>query len=133
MYDGDSFFTLSALGQLGLALLSLFLGALTLWLAWLLGSGQGLVIRLCIAAFILILFVWLSPQIYYTYYMMLFDGLPIQSVIKSPPSPLALMKVLAFADRPTLSAHSKGLLGWTLLIAMGLRPWIAARLQRGAA
>ncbi|MEM7711776.1 MAG: hypothetical protein AAF264_13740, partial [Pseudomonadota bacterium] len=64
MYAGDSFFTLGPGGQAGLALLSLFLWALTL-LAALRPVLAARTLRLLRAITLLWAFVWLSPQVYY--------------------------------------------------------------------
>ena len=60
-------------------------------------------------------FVWLSPQVYYTYYMTLFDGLPWQVVVKEPPSWRHLYGLMTFGGQTNLSAHSQGILGWLFL------------------
>ena len=115
-YDGDSFFTLSPTGQAGLAVLSFCLAigmiVLTGWLA----RGHPLILRLApwLAAFTA--FLALSPQVYYTYYRAIIPGLPLQWVIAWP-DPLEALRLLAFVDRPTLSAHGRGILGWLMLIA----------------
>lgn len=114
MYEGDSFYTLSAIGQVGLVLLSATLTAILLWFVvmvrWL-----RLPLRLGLAALLFFGFVWLSPQVYYTYYMALFEGLPWQVVIKDKPSAQALWKLLTFQGKATLSAHSQGVVGWVLI------------------
>jgi vacuolar-type H+-ATPase subunit I/STV1 len=125
-YDGDSFFTLSTAGQIGLAALSvaLFAGALAVVWRW---------PRIWMALLVFWLFLWLSPQVYYLYYQMIFDDLPWQIVVKTPPGPGKIAQLLFFFDRPTLSAHSKGVLGWAL-IAMAVvresRRWRDARWGR---
>ena len=117
-YDGDSFFRLSVIG---LITLSVFLTALTIWLSWWIGRRRRLVTRILIALAALYLFTWLSPQIYYGYYLMIFDGLPLQIVTGPPPSPTSVAQLLTFQSNATLSDHGKGALGW-LLIAASLIP-----------
>lgn len=122
MYEGDSFFTLSMGGRVGLALLSLALAAAILALTWHTTKERPLAWRLAIAAALFYLSVWLSPQIYYLYYQMIFDGLPWQIVVKPPPSPVHIAELLSFQYRPNLSAHSKGIFGWLLLAMAAFRP-----------
>lgn len=125
VYDGDSFFTLSLMGRVGLIALSALLTAVTIWLSWRLagriGRRRRLVTRVLIALAALYLFTWLSPQIYYGYYLMIFDGLPLQVVVGPPPSPATVAQHLTFQSNATLSDHGKGALGW-LLIAASLIP-----------
>ncbi|SFJ78534.1 hypothetical protein [Jannaschia pohangensis] len=125
-YGEDSFFTLSGGGQLGLALLSLILWALAVLLVWRLARGpiRGAVLALVV----FVLFVWLSPQIYYAYYFLIFDDLPVQIVIKSPPGPGYLLRLLTFTQEASLSRHGQGLLGWSLLLVGVGRGWRRAAL-----
>lgn len=62
------------------------------------------------------LFTWLSPQIYYQYYRMVIEDLPQQLVIGSPPSPYEALQLLLFQGPHSLSAHGRGLLGWSLFV-----------------
>ena len=112
MYEGDSFFLLSGLGQAGLAVLSALLavGAGACVLAF---SGFGLRITAAFAVFWV--FLWLTPQIYYVYYQIIFDDLPWQIIVRLPPSPDSLLDRLLFRGPSTLSNHAKGTLGWALL------------------
>ncbi len=114
MYEGDSFHTLSVIGQIGLVFLSAALTAIILWFAMVVMRWLPLPLRLFLAVLLFFGFVWLSPQVYYTYYMTLFEGLPWQVVIKDPPSAETLWKLMSFQGQATLSAHSQGLLGWAL-------------------
>lgn len=121
IYDGDSFHTLSLAGRAGLLLLSLTLTMITALAARRIMRGRRLPLRMLIAFAVLTAFIWLSPQVYYAYYLTLFDGLPLQSVISSPPSPIEIAKILTFQDRPTLSAHGIALLGWLLITIAALQ------------
>lgn len=121
MYEGDSFFTLSVPGQFGLVCVSLALAAFTLGLTRLLTFHRPYILRPFIWGVVFISFVWLSPQAYYTYYRMIIDGLPAQSVIQDPPRPEALLAFMTFSGRQTLSAHSVGIQGW-LMLAVALLP-----------
>lgn len=75
-------------------------------------------LRVCVAVALFWAFVWLSPQIYYTYYMFLFNDLPVQSVIKSPPGPERIAKLLTFTERQTLAAHTAGVMGWAMILVV---------------
>ncbi|WP_299956203.1 hypothetical protein [uncultured Roseobacter sp.] len=115
IYAQDSFFTLSLVGQVGLVLVSVMLAAGTVFLAWRLSRVRSLILRACVAVVLFGAFVWISPQVYYAYYLLIFDGLPLQWVIQDPPSPLFLVKLLGFAVKSDLSHHGQGLLGWLCL------------------
>jgi len=117
VYDGDSFFTLNLAGQAGLIVLSAFLSACAIWAAWRIGQDRSIFTRILIALAAFYLFTWLSPQIYYGYYLIIFDGLPLQIVIQSPPSPDEVARLLSFQAKASLSDHSKGALGWLLILA----------------
>ncbi len=121
LYDGDSFFTLGFAGRAGLIALSVFLSVVTIRASRRIGRRRRIITRILIALAALYLFTWLSPQIYYAYYLMIFDGLPLQIVIQPPPSPGDVARLLTFQLNATLSDHGKGALGW-LLIAASLIP-----------
>ncbi len=120
MYADDTFYTLAYPEQLGLALLSTGLAGGVLLVAWQLMVPHGRLIRMAIAVSLFYLFVWLSPQAYYTYYLMVLDGLAWQIVVKPARSPQAVVEIVTFQGPSTLAAPSKGLLALTLmLIALG--------------
>ncbi len=121
MYEGDSFFTLTVLERAGLVLWSLAMVAGSLWLMRIAVRRAHWAVRLAGAAVAFWAFVWLSPQLYYAYYLMIFDGLPLQIVVRWPPGPGALIELLGFQTRATLSEHSKGVLGW-IMVAVALWP-----------
>lgn len=123
MYDGDSFFTLTSNGQIGLGLLSAFLTVAMLVAARRLfrlipdkGLPLQLAARLGVAVFIMWVFIWLSPQAYYLYYRMIFDGLPWQLVIRNPPEFHAVFLHITFNGPATLAGHAKGALAWLLIL-----------------
>lgn len=117
MYEGDSFHTLSVGGQVGLIILTTLLSVLTILLSQRLSKNQPWAIKLLIAIAAFWLFTWLSPQVYYAYYWFLFEGLPIQIVVKSPQSPKRVVAFALFQEAQTLSAHGKGILFWLLVFA----------------
>lgn len=115
MYAQDSFFTLTLAGRAGVLCVSLALmsGVIGLGLALMRGRSRGL--RLGIAALVFLAFVWLSPQIYYQYYRLIFDGLPQQAVVKPLPDIAFSARLLTFSDTASLSYHAQGVLGWILI------------------
>ena len=121
MYDNDSFYTLTAIQQVGLGTISLLLFSIVVYFCYKAINQKPLAIRIAIAGIIFYLFVWLSPQIYYTYYLMIFDGLPLQIVIKTMPTPQTLFRVLTFQENTSLSDHSKAIMGWILIIIAALK------------
>jgi len=121
LYDSDSFFTLSGPQQIGLFVLSAVLFGVCLALSWRLGRGRPLPLRLILSAAVFFGFVWLSPQIYYQYYRLIIDGLPAQLVIGWPQGVGHLARLLTFQSDANLSAHSQGLLGWTLIAIAVIR------------
>lgn len=122
LYAEDSFFTLSVSGRIGLVILSVLLAALILWLAWRWSAGKHILARAAIGLGLFIGFEWLSPQIYYAYYLVIFDGLPVQWVIGWPPGPASLVRLLSFTENANLSFHSRGVLGWALVLVALFRP-----------
>jgi len=130
MYVEDSFFTLSIVGRWGLVLISLLLGGATLALLWRLIRERSILLRLLLAGALFAIFVWLTPQVYYLYYLVLIDGLSWQIVVAGPPSPFDLMRQLLFQDRANLSYHSRGVLGWTLILLALVQPRLAQLLAR---
>lgn len=139
MYDGDSFYTLSSGGQAGLALLSLVLATATLVGAGRLfklvpdrGLAAKLAARIGVSIFVMWLFVWLSPQVYYLYYLTIFDGLPWQIVVQNPPEFHATLQQVTFSGPATLSDHSKGALAWLLIFYASAQPLWQHRQRRQA-
>ena len=91
----DSFFTLTPFGRTGLVLLSAAFLAVCFWLlaaktrlllARVPGSGAGARLALlgadiALGWLIYLVLHQLSPQLYYSYYLTLFEGLPLQWVV----------------------------------------------------
>jgi hypothetical protein len=120
MYRDDSFFSLGfaeAAGLLALtAVIVLCLLKLARWLC------RGMLWRRLLAAVALFWgFLWLSPQVYYVFYQLIFLGLPAQLVIGWPPDAETVLRRLTFTGPATIAAHGQGLLGWALA-AMAVRP-----------
>lgn len=115
MYDGDTFFALTMTARVGLVLLSVGLAALTAAVFIKVSRSLAWPARLFLALVFLWVFVWLSPQAYYLYYMMVFENLPLQNVVQSPPGPGDIFYLLSFTAKADLSHHARGLLGWTLI------------------
>jgi len=67
-------------------------------------------------------FLWVSPQIYYAYYLVIFDDLPLQVVITWPPPPVGTYgTTILFLTQPDLPDLARGVLFW-LMIAAALIP-----------
>lgn len=121
LYAEDSFFTLGLGGRIGLVFVSALLAAGCVWFVIWFVHGLGRPVRCLIALAVFYLFVWLSPQFYYMYYLLIFDGLPLQWVIQSPPSWRKIIGLVSFTDRSTLTAHGQGVLWWVLVLVALLR------------
>lgn len=122
MYADDSFLTLSVPGRIGLVLVSGVLTsvmALILWRALRVFDAVRMTWRVALrgatAMALFWVFVWLSPQIYYLYYQLLFETLPWQGVVGQPPNPRTLIDLLVFRAGDHLADHARGVLGWLLL------------------
>lgn len=129
MYNEDSFYTLSQLEQIGLLALSILLSGILIWTALVLTKEKSIVLKVTISLVLFYLFVCLSPQVYYTYYLFIFNDLPMQIVIKTPPSPLEVGKLMLFQSKATLSAHSKGFLG-IIMIVLSIAPALGLPKQK---
>ena len=115
MYRDDSLFTLGLVEAAGLLGVSGLLVLGVLALARRLRRG-GLGRRVAAAAGLFWVFLWLSPQVYYAYYQLILEGLPVQIVIGWPPGAETVLRRLAFAGPATLAAHGQGVLGWVLVV-----------------
>jgi hypothetical protein len=123
MYRDDSFFTLDIWQAAGLlvATLVLAVGLLALVRRYCRGEAWRRVLRALVLYW---LFLWLSPQAYYGYYMLIFDGLPLQFVIGWPPGLEEVFRRLTFTGPATLAAHGQGVLGWAVaVVAVRRRLW----------
>lgn len=107
--------------RLAVLCVSLILTLGLFMLAWWLMRTRPVRLRALIAILLWVAFIWLSPQIYYTLYVFILDGLIWQNVIQWPPAPEFLFSILAFTERPNLSFLGQALLGWGLL-ALALWP-----------
>jgi len=121
IYAQDSFFDLSPWGRVGLVCISIVLFLLVLWITAKILGNKTFLLRIAGSLTVFWLFVWLSPQVYYMYYMTIFDDLPLQWVIWPIESPLVALEYLFFMGPQNLSAHSQGLLGWSLILIPFLR------------
>lgn len=120
MYSGDSFFTMGLLQGAGLLLVTAALVLLT----WRLGRRVcrgGLLRRLVLGLAVFWAFLWVSPQVYYLYYMAILPDLPLQWVIGWPPAPERVGRLLIFRGPATVAAHAQGALGWLLLVGAAWR------------
>lgn len=137
MYAEDTFFHLSLTGRVGLVVISGAMGALCLWGAWALGRRARWPARVLAGLGIFCVFEWLAPQVHYLWYRQVIDGLPLQWVIGRWPDPSAVWRVMGFQTPPSLSAHGRAGLGWTVLVVAIAAPWIQGfriqgfRIRRG--
>lgn len=115
-YAEDSFFTLGQGGRIGLVLLSAVLMILCALLVWVSVKGLGRMWRLAIALGTFWGFIWLSPQIYYAYYWMIFEDLPVQLVIRAPPGIGEISRLVSFTGRASLAHHGQGVFAWLLML-----------------
>ena len=115
MYANDSIHTLTITQQIGLGFISLALLSMMIFLSLKLFRNKPMIVRIMVAIGLFYLFVWLSPQLYYAYYILIFEDLPIQLVIKAPPSIGPLVKILTLQNNIRLSDHSLAFLGWVLI------------------
>jgi len=118
MYENDTFYHLSLLDRAGLVFLSVILFSIIAYLSIKLTSNLKLPAKIISALFIFWLFVWVSPQIYYFYYLLIFENLPLQVVIQAPPDPFEIFQIISFTGKPDLSAHSKGIFFWLIMLLM---------------
>lgn len=125
VFRDDTFFQLSDLGQIGTAAISVVLCVIMLWLCWRVVRREPLWLRLVLALVLFLLFEWLSPQIYYFWYMVVYPGLSLQWVVGFWPRPPDVLSTLALQRSDTLSGLSRALLGWGMiglaLLARGRR------------
>lgn len=121
MYLQDSFFDLSSWGRIGLVCISSILFLSVLFATRTLLKYKPVLVKLTGSLVFFWLFVWLSPQVYYMYYRILIPSLPLQWVIWPMESPITAFKYLLFQGPQNLSAHSQGLLGWSLIVAPFVR------------
>ena len=128
-YEGDSFYTLNGFQRAGLIAVTvtlsgslLFLGTCKSHFLYHLKTEKIFreyaipLIDLLGALGLFYLFVWLSPQAYYLYYLCIFNDLPLQGVVKGGPSIAELGNLLTLEFGQTLSQQGQGLLGRTLVI-----------------
>lgn len=120
-FEQDSFFDLTPWGQTGLALISLVMGLGMLWLAWIVGRSVAWALWVCVLFW---LFLWLSPQVYYTYYLTLFEFLEQQIVVTWPPiGPEAFLYGVAGEYGSTLRGIGQGVMFWGMMALAGFRRW----------
>lgn len=116
MYEFDSFFSLTPWERVGLGALSVLFALICVALVWTLCRVRAWPLCVLIAVVVLWGFVWISPQGYYAYYRLIFEGLPPRWVIPQMPSVADMWGHLTFTGRATLSSHTKGALGWVLVV-----------------
>jgi hypothetical protein len=123
MYVNDSIHTLTTTQQIGLGFISLALLCMMVFVSLKLFTNKPFIVRFIIAIGLFYLFIWLSPQLYYAYYLLIFTDLPIQLVIKAPSSIGQLIKIFTLQSSATLSNHSLAFLGWVLISLALMKRW----------
>jgi hypothetical protein len=73
MYANGSIHTLTVIQQIGLSFISLTLLSMMIFLSLKLFKNKSMIVRIMVAISLLYLFVWLSPQLYYAYYILIFE------------------------------------------------------------
>ena len=139
--------TLTAAGRAGLALLSLVLALATMALSaradralyrrrkpeTTLAHAGLFLLALALNLGLFALFVWLSPQVFYLYYQILFSDLPWQWVVRPLPPVETLPRLLQMPVEASLSALAQGLLGRALLLSALAGPALAVARRRPSA
>ena len=123
MYRDDSFFTLGIAEAAGLVVLAAVLAFCLLKLVLRVCRRGKIWQRLAWVLGLFWVFLWVSPQIYYLYYQLIFLGLPVQLVIDWPPGAEVVLRRLTFTGPATISAHSQGVLGWAILVVAARPRW----------
>lgn len=132
LYEGDGFWALEWETRAGLSALAVFTGGALALLARAASSGlPGGPIRpllgVCVALAAYWTFLWLSPQLFYTYYGVANPNLPARIVVDpAPPGLEPLVGALSF-EGSGLADHARSGLGWLMLLAAATAPRRAAR------
>jgi hypothetical protein len=114
---GDSFFTLNMFERIGLIVLSLAIIVGAAWSVFILGKRVGFFL-IPLVALVYWVLISLAPQIYYLYYIAIFDGLPWQWVAQLVPIQ-RLADLARFQARANLSELCQGF-GFWILLASGI-------------
>lgn len=117
-YTDDTFFHLGPLAQAGLLTISVLLACATLYLVIRITRNLPWYFGLLLAALVFWAFEWVSPQVYYLYYWVIFDSLPMQWVIGWPPPLKETIQLVFFSGEDTISAHSRAALFWLLVLSV---------------
>lgn len=116
MYSEDTFLHLTVPGCIGLIYISLFLSAFTVGIYWKISIRFELPIKLLLALVFTWMFIWISPQAYYFYYIQIISDLPLQNVIQTSPSFSEVSNTIAFSGQSNLSNHGKGIVFWAMML-----------------
>lgn len=116
LFANDTFFHLSAMERVGLVILSFVLATAIIAIFWKLTAHWKLILKVSTAIAFIWIFIWLSPQVYYLYYIQIIDGLPLQNVIQWPPTVIEVFQTITFSGKSNLSNHGKGLVFWAMII-----------------
>jgi lysylphosphatidylglycerol synthetase-like protein (DUF2156 family) len=117
MYGEDGLFTLTTHRQAGLALLSVILSVFMIVVTRAFTRGWPWIVRLMLTLVLMWVFMWLSPQVYYSYQSLLSEDLPARWVIGMPPPLGKTLRVVTFTGPADLTHHGQGALGLLMLFA----------------
>ena len=101
--------------MLALVALSIAIIVTAAWLVFFLGKRVGFFLIPVVAVTYWVL-ISVAPQIYYLYYIAIFDGLPWQWVVQAVPL-RRLVDLALFQTRANLSELCQGLGFWVLLVS----------------
>ena len=108
-------------GRIGLVILSSVLVTFCFGIVWRCVKGWGRVWRVVFALGVFWGFLWLSPQVYYAYFWMIFENLPVQIVVRTPPGVGEVARLLSFTGKASLAQQGQGVFGWLLIATALLR------------
>lgn len=136
-YPNDSFWTLSTAGRIGvLSISAIGISFVFVCLAWktrlilrIKSQASGTAWALCDTAFGLLFFGvvhTVSPQVFYSFYHLIFDALPNQWVINNLFDTTRLQAIATLAPTGNLADHLAGIVLWAIFpftIWLHLRNW----------
>jgi len=142
LYPGDSIYTLSPILAIALAgfttVLLLFAGYAS-WsvtrvvLARVPATKVVMLLAVIVNGMLVLILYWVAlslvPQLYYTIYLQIFPNLPSQLVVKGLIPIKEFIGLLVFSEKPSLSNHAAGLLGWILIVNAAMQ-WLYASRSR---
>lgn len=111
MSGAESFYALTPLGRIGLLTLSVALCVAMIFLTRVIVTGWPLIARVMLSLILLWAFIWLSPQVFFSFYSLFFDEVPKGWVVKGPPPIGMAIRVITFTGPADVMHHAQGALG----------------------